>query len=69
MKTADKKNEKKSSTTRELLNRMTEIQMEKIEKFHSNYRNKAITQESELAMQNMIEILKFRYEVLQKSQK
>ena len=50
----------KRLSTMDMLNKMIEIQMLKI---NNNNQNK-ITKENELAMQNMIELLKLRYNII-----
>ena len=50
----------KNLSTMDMLNKMIEIQMLKI----NNNNQNIITKENELAMQNMIELLKLRYDIV-----
>ena len=50
----------KNLNTMDMLNKMLEIQMLKI----NNNNQNIITKENELAMQNMIELLKLRYDIV-----
>lgn len=64
-----KTNKLESLSTSDLLNEITRIQTAKIEKLTTEYQNKPITKESEWAMQNMIEIIKLRYQLINERRK
>ena len=55
------KEEIKTLSTIDMLNMMIETQMLKI---NNNKQSKIITKENELAMKNMIELLKLRYDII-----
>lgn len=63
MKTKHNNEKLKDLNTMDILNEMMEIQIKKINTF-SNGKPKNITKESELAMKNMIELIKLRYDII-----
>lgn len=59
-------NAKTPISSLEMIDYVISIQLEKIEKYNNDSRNKVITETSESAMVNMIELLKIRSSVANK---